>query len=116
MDQIRLCDLEVHYRVGVTEAERSQPQRLLVSVEMELDLSPAARSDHLADTLDYHAVAERILHFGDRSQWRLIETLASELAQMILAEFKPLRATVEVKKFVLPQTRHVAVRVTRPAA
>jgi 7,8-dihydroneopterin aldolase/epimerase/oxygenase len=113
MDQITLSDLEVRYRVGVTEAERAQPQRLLVSVEMEHDVSRAAAADALTETIDYYAVAQRLLRLGDDRQWRLIETLATDIARVILEEFQPCRVTIEVKKFVLPQARHVSVRVTR---
>lgn len=114
MDTITLCDLEVHYCVGVTEAERAQPQRLLITVELKRDLGPAANTDDLADTIDYQAVAQQILHFGDGGHWELIETVAGDIAQMILDDFKPAEVTVEVKKFILPQARHVSVRVTRP--
>ena len=113
MDHIVLCDLEVHLRIGVTEAERARPQRLLISVEMEHDVSRAAEAESLAATIDYYAVAQRLLHFGDDGPWALIETLASDVAQMVLKDFGPRRVTVEVKKFVIPQARHVAVRLTR---
>jgi dihydroneopterin aldolase len=45
--------------------------------------------------------------------WKLIETLAVDIAQMILEEFGPRSVAVEVKKFIIPQARHVSVRVTR---
>jgi len=114
VDQIIINELEVFMRVGVPEAERAKPQRLLVTVEMEHDFTAAARNDRLQRTIDYHAVAVRLAGFGRRRSWKLIETLAVEMAEMILREFKPNRVSIEIKKFILPQTRHVAVRVTRP--
>ena len=115
MDKIIITDLEVSYRVGVTEQERALPQRLLLTVEMSHDFKTAATRDNLAETIDYAAVSERLLHFGDDSHWELIETLATDLAAMILEDFSPKQVSVEVKKFSIPQARHVAVRVTRPA-
>ena len=56
MSRISIVDLEVFYRVGVPDAERAQPQRLLLTVEMESDFSAAAKSDSIADTIDYFAV------------------------------------------------------------
>ena len=114
MDKIIISELEAHYRVGITEAERAQPQRLLISVEMGHDFKAAAARDNLAETIDYAAVSERLLHFGDDSHWELIETLAADLAAMILDQFSPKQVTVEVKKFSIPQARHVGVTVTRP--
>ncbi|MCX6903175.1 MAG: dihydroneopterin aldolase, partial [Verrucomicrobia bacterium] len=63
MDRITLCDLEVNYRVGVTDAERTQPQRLLLTIKIEHDLTAAGRSDELEDTIDYDAITQRLLHF-----------------------------------------------------
>jgi dihydroneopterin aldolase len=109
MSRISIVDLEVFYRVGVPDAERAQPQRLLLSVEMESDFSAAAKSDSIADTIDYFAVSQRLLKFGDGNSWKLIEKLASDICEMILSEFKPASVTVEIKKFPIPQARHVSV-------
>ena len=111
--KISIVDLEVFYRVGVPDAERAQPQRLLLTVKMESDFSAAAKSDGIADTIDYFAVSQRLLKFGDGKSWKLIEKLAADIAGVILAEFKPLSVSVEVKKFVIPQARHVSVSVRR---
>ena len=60
MDRIVIRDLELDAHIGVPEAERAQPQRLLVTIEMELDLSVAGRTDSESATTDYAAVAQRI--------------------------------------------------------
>lgn len=116
MDQIIIEDLAVDFRVGAPEAERSRPQRLLLTIVMDRDLGPAAAGDDLAQTIDYDAVAKRLAALGTGRQWKLIETLAVEIAGLILREFKPARVTVTVKKFILPEARHVAVRVRRAQA
>jgi 7,8-dihydroneopterin aldolase/epimerase/oxygenase len=111
--KISIDDLEVFYRVGVPDAERAQSQRLLLTVEMESDFSAAAKSDSIADTIDYFAVSQRLLKFGEGREWKLIEKLAADIAEAISSEFKPQSVTVEVKKFPIPQARHVAVSLTR---
>ena len=113
MDKITLCDLEVFYRVGVPVEERAKPQRLLLTIEMQLDFTAAASSDDLAHTIDYDALSKRLLDFGNDREWKLIETLGVDLARMILRECAAKTVSVEVKKFILPQTRYVAVTVTR---
>jgi len=80
---------------------------------MEFDLSRAGATDDLADTINYQAVVDRLLSFGEQRQWNLIETLATDLARAILAEFSPRSVTLEVKKFIIPQTRYVSVTLTR---
>ncbi len=114
MDQIILSELELFCRVGVPEQERAQPQRLLVSVEMDLDFSRAAASDDLSATIDYFAVSRRLLRLGEGRQWRLIETLADEIARLVRDEFGAAAVRVEVRKFIIPEARYVAVRVARP--
>lgn len=113
MGKISIVDLEVFYRVGVPDAERARPQRLLLTVEMQADFSAAANSDAIADTIDYFAVTQRLLKFGDGREWKLIEKLAADIADAILAEFQPQSVTVEVKKFIIPQARYVAVTVAK---
>jgi len=113
MTIISIVDLEVFYCVGVPDAERAQSQRLLLTVELEAEASAAAKSDSIADTIDYFAVTQRLLNFGGSRQWRLIEKLAADIADAVLAEFKPASVSVEVKKFIIPQARHVSVALTR---
>ena len=114
MDKIIVHDLEVFYRVGVPDDERAKPQRLLVCVAMTRDLSAAAASDDLNRTIDYYAVTRRLLGFGEGRSWKLLEKLAADIAEMVLAEFRPSTVSVEVKKFILPEARCVAVQMTRP--
>ena len=113
MSKISIVDLEVFYRVGVPDEERAQAQRLLLTVEMEHDFSQAAQTDDLTQTINYYAVTQRLLKLGEGRSWKLIETLAGEIAQLVLTEFQAAAVTVEVKKFIIPQARYVAVSLTR---
>jgi 7,8-dihydroneopterin aldolase/epimerase/oxygenase len=107
--KISIVDLEVVYHVGVPDTERAKPQRLLLTVELESDFSAAAKSDAIADTIDYFQITQRLLKFGDGRTWKLIEKLAADIADAVLAEFKPLSVSVEVKKFIIPEARYVSV-------
>lgn len=111
MIQIVIEDLEVWLHVGVTEEERSQRQRLLLTLEMNGDFFPAAKADELSKTIDYHAVTRRILGLEEARSWKLIEALAKDLAQLVIDEFGADHVKVEVKKFILPETRCVKVRL-----
>ena len=115
MSKIAIVDLEVFYHVGVPDEERAQAQRLLLTVEMEHDFSQAAQTDDLTHTINYYAVTQRLLKLGEGRSWKLIETLASDIAQLVLAEFQATAVTVEVKKFIIPQARYVAVSLSRRA-
>lgn len=99
--------------VGVSDEERAQPQRLLLTVDLEFDFSGAALSDRLTKTIDYFAVAQRLLKYGAGRSWKLIEKLASDVADDVLAQFQPQAVTVEVKKFPIPQANHVSVSLKK---
>lgn len=113
MSRISLVDLEVFYCIGVPDEERARPQRLLITVDLDCDLTAAARSDRIEQTINYHSLAVKLREFGAKRSWRLLEKLTADLAEMILADFRPQAVTVEVKKFPIPQARHVSVTLTR---
>jgi FolB domain-containing protein len=113
MDTITIRDLEVSFCVGVPDEERAKPQRLLITVDMEHDFASAASADDLGSTVDYFAVSQRVLRFGDGVHWKLIETLAADLAAMVMEDFQPHGVTVEVKKFIIPEAQYVSVKTRR---
>jgi dihydroneopterin aldolase len=113
MSRISIVDLEVFYCVGVTEEERAQPQRLLISVDLDYDFSTASVSDRIEKTINYFEVAQELLRFGEARSWKLLEKLVSNMADFILAKFKPQTVAIEIKKFAVPQARYVAVSLMR---
>ncbi|MEO7677619.1 MAG: dihydroneopterin aldolase [Verrucomicrobiota bacterium] len=113
MNKIIINELEVFYHVGVPDEERAQPQRLLITVEMEHHFSAGVQSDDLKGTIDYFAVAQSLLKLGEGRSWKLIEKLASDIADVVLRDFHAVAVSVEVKKFIIPQARHVAVKIRR---
>lgn len=113
MDVIHIHELEVFYRVGVPDEERAIAQRLLLDIHLHLDFRAAAASDDLTKTINYFEVTQRVLKFGEGREWRLIEKLAEDIAKLLLAEFQPTRVRVEVKKFIIPQAKHISVAIER---
>lgn len=113
MDTITIKDLGVLCHIGVPDEERAKAQRLLVSVEISGDFSRAARSDDIAHTINYYEVSERITQLCATQSFKLIERLADEIARIIRTEFGAQQTTVEIKKFILSNTRHVSFRLTR---
>ncbi len=112
MSRISIVDLEVFYNIGVTEEERSKPQRLLVTVDLSLDFTSASISDRIEKTINYQEVADELLKFGNNRNWKLLEKLVANIADHILSKYKPQSVMVEVKKFSLPKARYVAVSLS----
>jgi FolB domain-containing protein len=113
MSRISIVDLEVFYRVGVPDEERAKPQRLLLTIDLELDFAAAAASDRIEDTINYQAITDDLRRFGEGRAWNLIEKLAADIADLALKTYRPQSVKVEVKKFVSPQARYVAVALSR---
>ena len=88
MDIIYLKDLRIDTIVGIYEWERRTRQTVILDIEMGADISRAARTDAIEDTLNYKAVAKRIISFVEGSDCQLIETLAERVADILLREFK----------------------------
>ena len=112
-DQIVVANLELHARVGVTDAEQARPQRLTVC----LTLTPArgfdGLGDRIEDTVNYSAVCAAVRTLAADGSRRLIETLAGDIASAILARFACSAVEVELRKYILPDTDYVAVRLSR---
>jgi dihydroneopterin aldolase len=87
MDIIYLTDLRIETVIGVFDWERKIKQEVIIDLEMGGDIRRAAESDELADTLDYKAVAKRVIGFVEKSEFQLVETLAERVASLIIEEF-----------------------------
>lgn len=88
MDIIYLNSLQVDAVIGIYEWERRTRQRLILDIEIGVDIRGAAKTDNIDDTLNYKAVAKRVITFVGESRFQLVETLAEKVAGLILEEFK----------------------------
>jgi dihydroneopterin aldolase len=87
MDIIYLNDLRVEAVIGIYDWERRTRQRLILDIEIGVDIRAAAATDNIEDTLNYKAVAKRVIAFVSDSNFQLVETLAENVAGIILSEF-----------------------------
>ena len=113
MDKIIIKDLEVQAHIGVTADEREHPQRLLISLVLERDLAEAGRTDMESSTTGYDVVINLVKQLLVHRQCKLIEAVATEIADLILTRRLAVAVTVEVKKFSMPNTEYVAVEIRR---
>jgi dihydroneopterin aldolase len=114
MDRIFLTALSAEAIIGIYDWEREVRQRVEIDLEMWVDLAAAAASDSIDDTLNYKAVAKRVLAFVQDSRFRLVEALAGEIARILLAEFPVERVRVTVHKpGAVRHSRDVGVIIER---
>ncbi len=98
MDIIYINDLRIDTVIGVFEWERRIRQAVIFDIEMAADVRRAASSDSIEDTLDYKAVAKRVIAFVGQSDFQLVETLAERVAAIILKEFHVAWVRLRVNK------------------
>jgi len=113
MSEILINSLRVETRIGVPDEERLEPQEIEIDLRIETSTDFRKMRDDISLTVDYAAVCRRVAQIGLERPRRLIETLAMEIAESVVEEFGAVSAEVEIRKFILPETRHVGVRCVR---
>ena len=103
MDRITLSSMRFECLLGATEEERTFPQLVEIDLVLEADLSAAAASDALADTVDYGPLVELTEQIVEGSSYNLLEGLAGALATVVLQRSATVEAvTVRVRKLAVP--------------
>jgi len=97
-DKIFIHGLKTEAIVGIFDWERQVKQTVVVDIELSADIRKAALTDAIADTLNYKAVAKRVLGFVEASQFHLVETLAEHIAMLILEEFAVAWVSITLSK------------------
>jgi 7,8-dihydroneopterin aldolase/epimerase/oxygenase len=117
MDTIFLQDLKVDTVIGIWEWERRIRQTVVIDLEMAADIREAARTDDVDDTLNYKLVAKRVQQFVADSDFRLVETLAERVADIVVGEFNVPWVRVRISKpGAIRGARNVGVLIERGQA
>lgn len=113
-DWIFLEGLEARCVIGIYDWERKIRQKVQIDLELATDARRGARYDRVRDTVNYKAVAKRILQEIQKTRFRLVESLAEFIAKILLKEFKFKELTVRVSKpSAIRGARTVGVQITR---
>ena len=115
-DRLIIHDLVAACRVGVFEVERATPQQIWIDLDLTINAAKAAAHDDVEDAIDYAKLATTVREYAQEKPYRLLETLAEEIAAVILGRFRTPRVRVRLKKRALPGIDYAAVEVTRRAS
>jgi dihydroneopterin aldolase len=108
VDCIRLKNLTLFARLGVTPWEKMGVQRVSCDVDLHLDLSAAAMADRIAAAVDYQEACRVILDVARARKYHLIESLAQEILRVSLERFPEVkRVGVRLRKTNLPFDAHL---------
>lgn len=116
LDKIIIQGIVFYGYHGVTLAEQELGQKFLVDVELHLDLKSVGISEHLVDTINYKEVYDLVKGIEQKKKYRLIETLASDIAQAVLDKTQTVEVVVRVRKPQVPiagVVDYVGVEITR---
>ncbi|MCG8650861.1 MAG: dihydroneopterin aldolase [Pirellulales bacterium] len=119
MDKIFISDLPVSCRIGVPEDERAVAQRILIDLELSLDLAEAGGFDDFTKTVDYDAVCSTAVATARAKPRKLIETLGEDIAAAVLSAHGVESVLIRVKKPEALRRRgaaYAAVEITRRRA
>jgi dihydroneopterin aldolase len=97
-DRITLTGLALFGHHGVFDHEKRDGQQFLVDITLWVDLSAAARSDDLAKTVHYGELAELAARIVGGPAKDLIEAVAAEIAEAVLAAFEVHAVEVTIHK------------------
>ncbi|MDX1336303.1 MAG: dihydroneopterin aldolase [Gammaproteobacteria bacterium] len=114
MDIVYIRDLEIDTVIGIYDWERKITQTIRIDLEMGTDIRRAAETDAIEDTLNYKAVAKRIIRYVEETQPELVETLAENIAAIVMNEFDVpwLRLTLG-KPGAVRRSREVGIVIER---
>jgi len=116
MDKIFIHALKTETIVGIFDWERQVKQTVVLDIEVSADIRKAALTDSIDDTLNYKRVAKRVLAFIEESSFHLVETLAEQVAMLILEEFAVGWVRIALSKpGAIRSSRDVGVMLERSA-
>ncbi len=114
MDIVYLRDLRIDTVIGIYAWERQVKQTIVFDIEMATDIRNAAASDNIEETLNYKAVAKRLIDFVSQSHFQLVETLAENVTSIILTEFNVPWVRLQLnKKGAVRGARDVGIIIER---
>lgn len=114
LDRIRLEGLSFHCVIGINDWERVAKQVIEIDLTLYADLSPAAKSDDISDTVNYRTISQRVRDFVEGSSFGLVEKLADGVARICLEDERVRRVDVSLRKpGALRLGRSVGLDITR---
>ena len=114
MDIVFIRELRADTVIGVYDWERRIRQTVVMDLELASDNRRAAAGDRIQDAIDYAAISQRVLSFIEVSEFQLIETMAEQVANIILDEFAvPWLRVRLAKPGAVSQARDVGVLIER---
>jgi 7,8-dihydroneopterin aldolase/epimerase/oxygenase len=102
IDSIEIRGLSCRCIIGIRARERRVRQRVLLDLELGVELERAGKSGRIAHTVDYSRASTELLALLQFRRYSLLEMAAEECAGWLFASY--------------PAVSHVGLRIAKPQA
>jgi len=114
LDRIHIRDLLIRCILGIYPEERKDKQDVIINITLHADLSVAAQSDNIDDTINYKIIKKDVVEMVQQSEFFMLEKMADEIAGIALQNPQVRQVDVMVDKpGALRFARSVAIEITR---
>ena len=114
MDSILVRDLRVEVLIGIHKRERHVAQTVSIDLDIGIPGTAVFKSDKVVDTIDYAQVALKVKELGASQHFRLVETFAERIANLLIDDFKAPWVKITASKIgILPNAKFVGVSIER---
>ena len=112
-DRIFIKNLTLLSRIGLTKRERQRKQKVIVDLEIFVDLRDAGRTDDMGRTINYKKILEQAKKIASVREYKLLERLAEDIASNLLETFPADRVEVTLKKAKYSTAPIIGIGISR---
>lgn len=114
MDKVIIRDLMTDISIGITDAERSIPQKILINLDLYTNTAKAAGTDSIVDCVNYSTMTKNIISLAEKNQRKTVEAFAQDIAELCLSHNLVQSVRVRVEKTgAVQSTKAVGVEIVR---
>ncbi|MCK5215472.1 MAG: dihydroneopterin aldolase [Candidatus Omnitrophica bacterium] len=114
MATVRIADLSLRAIIGINKWEREKKQDVIINIAFDFDAQKAIQSDDINDTVDYKDMKQKIVAFVEKSNFNLVEKLADEVLNIVMADPKVENAHIKIDKpSALRFAKSVSIELSR---
>jgi len=112
-DRIFIKNLIVLSRIGLTDRERRRKQKVVVNLEIFIDLRGAGKTDEMDRTINYKEILEKVRKIASDGEYKLLERLADEIASNLLESFAVESVDVTLRKAKYSKSPIMGIGISR---
>jgi FolB domain-containing protein len=112
-DKIFIKNMVLPCKIGLSEKERRKKQDVIVDVEIFRDLREAGISDNISKTASYSEITRKISKLVSGCEARLLESIAQNIASLLLEDSGTGKVTVRVRKKKYSRNPLIGIEITR---